>query len=60
MSNIRICEIDQKKIIRIGENNTKLKQVPPKIITCLDENVSIIIATWNPGKYKTQVLKTTD
>ena len=50
MSNIRICEIDRKNIIRIGENNTKLKQVPPKIITCLDENVSIIIAKWDPGK----------
>ena len=50
MSNIRICEIDRKKIIRIGENNIKLKQVPPKIITCLDENVSIIIATWDHGK----------
>ena len=47
MSNIRICEIGRKKI-KNGENNTKLIQVPPNIITCLDENVSTIIATWNP------------
>ena len=49
MSNFLICEIGRKKIIKNGENNTKLIQVPPNIITCLDENVSTIIATWNPG-----------
>jgi hypothetical protein len=36
-------------MIENSENDTKVMQVPPNIITCLDENVSIIIATWNPG-----------
>ena len=29
--------------------NTELKQVPPNIITCFDENEDKMIATWNPG-----------
>jgi len=38
-------------MIENSENHVRLMEVPPNFFTCLDENESKIIATWNSSRY---------
>lgn len=49
LSQIRICEINRKKILQNVDNDAMLKEVPPKRSPVLDKNEDKIIAMWNLG-----------